>query len=806
MSTRRCLYSMLIAWTSLVFPVLAQVDDPPDPGPPPEWNRAVLSITIGPGSSPDLHNISARIAFESAETGRLDRDLSTDVSFLVNGTVQNTVSQMIVIAAGSGSGCAELPCDDSECGHVTFAGYAASIYCRESSFCADGPVGCECRCGDVIEVFGLREQGVQPGDEITVLLRPAPSAEPELFDEDDMLAIPFAARRPNGDMNGDGGLTIGDYRLFNPCMTGPGSSRLPEECLPGDFDRNGTIDMVDYAKLDLGLLAPVVLCSTSSVKFHWPMPGVDGRHWVINNYVDLDPGSGLRDFRGNVGSNAKTYDGHRGIDIDVPTFRAMDNDFPVLAAAPGYVVKTHDSEFDRNTSCTGSWNVVEVEHLNGFVIKYGHLKKNSIVVSVGDWVVPGQKLAVVGSAGCSTHPHLHFEVRDCDGNVVPPFLNNMFLNPPVYDTPLGFMDATVQDSPVNDVAQIKDPPPNTKLLAPGDTLGVGISMAGGQSGDATTFTIRRPDDSAFSTMTWNWNQVYRHSFWWGSRVIEEPDIPLGFWKGQVRTNGSLVRTYTFGVSTVSPDFFQQVRHGVPKASYQAVFDNIHAAGYRPVWVDGYDVFGVTSFNAIFDRSSAGPWVARHDMTGSAYQDFVNEFDALDYRLTHVDSYRDGDGIRYAAIMVKDGGPTWTAYHGRTAAQHQALFNSLTGQGYRPVIISAVELGGTTYFTALYDKKPVGGFVASAGLTSSQYQDAFVDNTNAGRTLAYLDGYNEGGVAKFSAIWDSTPYDNSVGRHDRTFNQFQDEFDNWSSQGYLTRIVTGYRNGLEANFAGFWTKD
>lgn len=100
----------------------------------------------------------------------------------------------------------------------------------------------------------------------------------------------------------------------------------------------------------------------------WPLPGDDGADWVINNYVDLDPASGgVQDYTGAVGAFAKTYPGHQGIDIDIPTFRAMDAGVPVLAAAPGEVVALHDCEPDRNTSCMGTWNFVRVRHADGSV-------------------------------------------------------------------------------------------------------------------------------------------------------------------------------------------------------------------------------------------------------------------------------------------------------------------------------------------------------------------------------------------------------------------------------------------------------
>jgi len=66
----------------------------------------------------------------------------------------------------------------------------------------------------------------------------------------------------------------------------------------------------------------------------WPVGGEEGLDWVINSYVDLDPGPGRRDYRGGD----RTYNGHDGTDIYSPNFRWMDRDLPpVLAAAPGRV-------------------------------------------------------------------------------------------------------------------------------------------------------------------------------------------------------------------------------------------------------------------------------------------------------------------------------------------------------------------------------------------------------------------------------------------------------------------------------------
>ncbi len=96
---------------------------------------------------------------------------------------------------------------------------------------------------------------------------------------------------------------------------------------------------------------------------------------------------------------------HKGLDF------AGSAGEPVLAVAAGVVTWVGER--------SGYGTLVEINHGNGYVTRYAH--NESAVVAVGQTVTRGEQIALMGSSGHSTGPHVHFEVLH-NGQQIDPLL------------------------------------------------------------------------------------------------------------------------------------------------------------------------------------------------------------------------------------------------------------------------------------------------------------------------------------------------------------------------------------------------
>jgi len=123
-----------------------------------------------------------------------------------------------------------------------------------------------------------------------------------------------------------------------------------------------------------------------------------------------------------------THNGNQKYAFDFP----KDSGTIILAARGGIVTQAKESSsqscWDPDAddgegacvNCTGSAspNRIRILHQDGTEGVYSHIKKNGVLVTVGQRVYRGDVIGRVGTTGCSTGPHLHFHVVEEEGSGV----------------------------------------------------------------------------------------------------------------------------------------------------------------------------------------------------------------------------------------------------------------------------------------------------------------------------------------------------------------------------------------------------
>ncbi|MCA9950768.1 MAG: peptidoglycan DD-metalloendopeptidase family protein [Anaerolineales bacterium] len=256
---------------------------------------------------------------------------------------------------------------------------------------------------------------------------------------------------------------------------------------------------------------------------------------------------------------------------------------------------------------------------------------------------------------------------------------------------------------------------------------------------------------------------------------------------------------------IAPGFKEVARHGLPAKNYQCLFDQAVNSNYELKWIDVFDHKGEVFFNVIFRPQGKAKWAAFHGLTAAAYQKKFTKFTDKGYRPIQVESYRSGNEVRYAVIFKKNAGPKFTAYHGFSGSKHQKRFDELTKKGWAPRNISVVSIAGSRKYTALYEKTNVGSFVAKSSMTPAEYQKQFDKNLEASRQVAYLNAHDHNGAPFLTAIWNSKTKGTFIARHNLSSSKYQKEWEKATSDGFLTRYVTGYRSGSSVKYAAVWRK-
>jgi murein DD-endopeptidase MepM/ murein hydrolase activator NlpD len=305
----------------------------------------------------------------------------------------------------------------------------------------------------------------------------------------------------------------------------------------------------------------------------WPLGPVNGAgtQWHgISNFVDLNPGypNQLQDYT----CSTRTYDteggyNHRGIDYFIWPFpwTLMDaGAVDVLAVAPGTLVAKADGFNDRSCSFNApdTPNYVVIQHADGSVARYLHLKNGSVTtLAIGSPVPAGTPLGKVGSSGVSTGPHLHLELRVANSvgaAVVEPHAGACNANPqmtfaqvrPYRDPRINRLSTHSAPPQMASCPSTVDTPNFSNRFVPGDSFSVMAGFRDQVAGTSTQYRLLRPDGSVFTS----WSQVAGTTYngaWWYWNFALPTNAPLGLWAVEATYEGRTTR-HSFQVADATP--------------------------------------------------------------------------------------------------------------------------------------------------------------------------------------------------------------------------------------------------------------
>lgn len=359
--------------------------------------------------------------------------------------------------------------------------------------------------------------------------------------------------------------------------------------------------------------------------FQWPLRAARGYSdpgfETIVNFVDQD--SAFPDKLKDYNCGARTYDqasgyNHRGIDISLwpDSWNVMEaRHVEIVAAAPGTIVFKSDGNFDRNCKFNDlMWNAVYVQHDDGSIAWYGHMKNGSLTVKpIGSRVVVGEFLGNVGSSGNSSGPHLHFETYDAAHNLIDPYAgpcntrnsDTWWAAQPAYNRTQVNRVITASAVPVFGTCGANgqnETPGNLNVasaFAPGGRIYFTALVRDAQAGQSVAYTVRQPNGSVYTTYNVGpLDQSYVAAYFYVAYQVPA-NVPEGIWSVEATLAGTSARQ-SFAVNAA----------GAPPANYTDLWWNPGESGWGLNLVHQGDILFATWFT--YDADRGGLWLVMSD--------------------------------------------------------------------------------------------------------------------------------------------------------------------------------------------------
>ena len=148
--------------------------------------------------------------------------------------------------------------------------------------------------------------------------------------------------------------------------------------------------------------------------------------------------------------------------------------------------------------------------------------------------------------------------------------------------------------------------------------------------------------------------------------------------------------------------------------------------------------------------------AYHGASAAQHQAHVTQLSAQGYGMISLSVYGAPSAVQYAAVWVKRPMPSWVAVHGINASDYQAWFNKWKAQGYASDLVTATGSGANAIFAAVMVKGVTGAWVARHNLSAADFTAQNATARSSGQIPHCVAIYGASGNPTYAGIWRANP--------------------------------------------------
>jgi CubicO group peptidase (beta-lactamase class C family) len=251
------------------------------------------------------------------------------------------------------------------------------------------------------------------------------------------------------------------------------------------------------------------------------------------------------------------------------------------------------------------------------------------------------------------------------------------------------------------------------------------------------------------------------------------------------------------------------RHGMSGTLLQSEFDTWTAAPYnlRMTRISGSESAGQARYAAIFEKSTkTSGWVAQSGMTAASFTSTHNQLHAGGFRLVWLDGFGVGSTAYYNGIWEQTFGADQRVRLGESLASHQSANTANVAAGYGLVDVCAFSVDGTSYHAGIWTEGIRTTIQVRYALTSAGYQTEFNAMGPNGYYLWRVSGYESGTAERFTGVWRSSSLGEGWAYHGMRAADFTAHNINAQSLGYRPAFVEAYNLGTDTYYNATWIRN